>query len=401
MAGTSFEQTFSPFVNTNVVPSLTDINGYVVFGRMLTSTLPTDVNTYEEGCILICSGNGLAYINSGTVAAPSFTQFDTGTSFALPIAAIDASTTTGTSFSLTTSAVTTGNAQNIIAAAITTGNAYKATLGTSLTTGGAFNAALGAAVTGYALTGLTTGVYTGAGLIQLTANSATTGTLGFISGTGLTSGSAFVLTGGGANMTAGGQTQLINMGAATTGQGLQITSTGVYAGLNGIFQATANSATTGTITRVNGTGLTSGIANQVVAAAATLTTGRYYSANDGGLEVFGIGANGHIHTNQTTPPTVATNATGLSAVAVTAGSTDVAGTITSTGTPASGTVITLTFAKTYTTAPKVVLYTPANAAAGGVNTMPIVTQTATTAVFTWPAGGTYAATPSWTYLVVA
>ncbi len=33
--------------------------------------------------------------------------------------------------------------------------------------------------------------------------------------------------------------------------------------------------------------------------------------------------------------------------------------------------------------------------------MPIITTTATTAVFTWPAGGVYAATPSWTYLVIA
>jgi hypothetical protein len=64
-------------------------------------------------------------------------------------------------------------------------------------------------------------------------------------------------------------------------------------------------------------------------------------------------------------------------------------------------VVTLTFNKTYTTAPKVVIYTPANAAAGGINTMPIVTQTATTAVFTWPGSGTYAATPSWTYAVIA
>ncbi|MFK5283577.1 hypothetical protein ACI3PL_28785, partial [Lacticaseibacillus paracasei] len=78
--------------------------------------------------------------------------------------------------------------------------------------------------------------------------------------------------------------------------------------------------------RVSGTGLTTGLGVQITAAAATLTTGRYISFNDGALEVLGIGANGHIHTTQTTAPTVGTNATGLSAVAVTAGSTDVAGT---------------------------------------------------------------------------
>ncbi|HXB13125.1 MAG TPA: hypothetical protein VNZ45_14150, partial [Bacteroidia bacterium] len=164
---------------------------------------------------------------------------------------------------------------------------------------------------------------------------------------------------------------------------------------------TGNSATTGSVAVINGTGLTTGKGLVINGTAATMTTGFYLAANDAGLNVFTIGANGHLTSNQTTAPTVATNATGLSAVAVTAGSTDTCGTITSTGTPASGTVITLTFNKTYTVAPKVCIYTPANAAAGGVNTMPIVTTTATTAVFTWPAGGVYAATPSWTYLVIA
>lgn len=147
--------------------------------------------------------------------------------------------------------------------------------------------------------------------------------------------------------------------------------------------------------------MTTGLGHQVIAAAATLTTGRYYSANDGALEVFGVGANGHIHTAQTTAPTAGTNATGISAVAITAGSTDVCGTITTTGTPQSGTVLTITFNKTYTTAPKFVVVSPANAAAGGVNTMPIVTQTATTFVLTWPGSGVYAATPSFTYFVCA
>lgn len=149
------------------------------------------------------------------------------------------------------------------------------------------------------------------------------------------------------------------------------------------------------------TGMTTGLGHQIIAAAAVLTTGRYYSANDGALEVFGVGANGHLHSAQTTAPTAGTNATGISAVAVTAGSTDVCGTITTTGTPASGTVLTITFNKTYTTAPKFVTVEAANAAAGGVNTPPIVTQTATTFVLTWPAGGVYAATPSFTYYVHA
>jgi hypothetical protein len=167
------------------------------------------------------------------------------------------------------------------------------------------------------------------------------------------------------------------------------------------FAVTGNSITSGNGETFTATGLTTGNIFEAIAAAATLTTGFYYVANDGALNVFTVGANGHITSKQTTAPTIATNSTGLTAAAVTAGSTDTAGTVTTTGTPQSGTVLTLTFNKTYTVAPKVVMYTPANAAAGGVNTMPIVTQTATTAVFTWPGSGTYAATPSFTYAVIA
>jgi|KNS12BottometaT_FD_k123_82991_1 hypothetical protein len=147
--------------------------------------------------------------------------------------------------------------------------------------------------------------------------------------------------------------------------------------------------------------MNTGLGHEITATAATLTTGRYYSANDGALEVFGIGANGHIHTLQTTAPVMTTNSTGLSATAIVSGSTDVAGSFTTTGTPESGTVLTLTFHKTYTTAPKAVVISPANAAGGGINTMPIVTTTATTIVFTWPGSGVYAATPSISYQVIA
>jgi len=140
----------------------------------------------------------------------------------------------------------------------------------------------------------------------------------------------------------------------------------------------------------------------ITGTAATLTTGRYISVNDTtNGEVFGVGTNGHIISTAGTAPTIGTNSTGISACAITAGGTDTCGVVTTTGTPQSGTVLTITFGKTYTTAPKAVLYAPTNAAAGGVNTMPIITTTATTAVFTWPAGGVYAATPSFMYFVIA
>lgn len=241
-------------------------------------------------------------------------------------------------------------------------------------------------------------------VLQLSGTAVTTGTILDITGANaLTTGFGINLTHTTSVIASGGSLAQISSTSidtsTTTGSLLNLVSTASLAGTQVL--ATFSGLTTGIGESIVTGALTTGTAHKVTATAATLTTGFYYAANDGALNVFTVGANGHLTSNQTTAPTVGTNGTGLSAVAVTAGSTDTAGTITSTGTPASGTVITLTFHKTYTTAPKVVMYQAANAAAGGVNTQPIVTQTATTAVFTWPAGGVYAATPSWMYLVVA
>ena len=150
-------------------------------------------------------------------------------------------------------------------------------------------------------------------------------------------------------------------------------------------------------------GITTGTGLIISATAATLTgAGRYFACYDGANNVFSIGANGHIHTVQGSIPTIGTNSTGISAVALTAGASDVCGQFTTTGTPQSGTVLTLTFNKTYTNAPKSVILMPLNAAAGNPNTVPYISSiTATTFVMTWPAAGTYAATPSYAYLVVA
>lgn len=174
----------------------------------------------------------------------------------------------------------------------------------------------------------------------------------------------------------------------TTGTSLAITTSTLTTGVG--ESITASAATTGTIF-------------EAVAAAGTLTTGFYYAANDGALNVFTVGANGHVTSNQTTSPTVAVGTQdGITAAAITAGSTDTAGTITTTGTSTGGTIFTVTFNKTYTVAPKVVVLVPANAAAAAPNTMAFVsTIAATSFAVTIPASGTYAATPSYKYLVVA
>ncbi len=192
-------------------------------------------------------------------------------------------------------------------------------------------------------------------------------------------------------------------GTNTTGATFSVTNTGVYTGV-GSNQSVANSLTTGVANLFTATGATSGIVLTLKATAATLTTGRYLSANDAAGEVFGIGANGHIHsTVGATAPTIAvTTQAGITAAAITAGGSDTCGVITTTGTSTGATQITVTFNKTYTTAPKAVILTPANAAAGMPNTGYIVDSISATAFrITVAAGGTYAATPSWMYLVVA
>jgi hypothetical protein len=162
--------------------------------------------------------------------------------------------------------------------------------------------------------------------------------------------------------------------------------------------------TTGIAQRITAAATTTGKIFQAVAAAATMTTGRYFSANDGALDVWGIGANGHMHTLQTTAPTIAvTTQNGITAAAVTAGASDTAGIFTTTGTNDNGgaTVITVTFNKTYTAAPKSVHLQARNASAAGPNPAYVSAITATTFEVTIPASASAGATPSWSWQVIA
>lgn len=368
---------------------------------------------------------GVAFLVSGSAAYTGTGFFGITQSGATTgsVAVITANAlTTGHAFTVTSSGVitTTGDLVSVIGNSATTStglvriSATGMTTGTtvSITGGGAnmtaagivVSIAPGANIVGIAEQILSTGVYTGTGLWVLTANSATTGTIGTISGTGLTSGIGLLVTGGGVNMLTAGIALSVAMGAATTGAGLSVVTTGVYTG-SGALLLTANSATTGTLAVVSGTGLTTGIGIKVVATAATLTTGFYFAANDGAVNVLTIGANGHITSNQTTAPTIAvTTQNGITAAAVTAGSSDGAGQFTTTGTSTGSTVITITFNKTFTVAPKTVDVMPTNASAAAPNSQayaPVANITATSFQVLIPPGGTYAATPSYAWNVIA
>lgn len=274
----------------------------------------------------------------------------------------------GTALSVSVASMTTGTGILVTASAITTG------IGLSITGTGA---------------AITTG-----SLISATTNStgavATNGIFAFNASGNFTCGAAtlgaFHIAG--AATTAG--TILSVLGTAlTTGYAMQVTGAGTYTG-TGFVTVGASGTTTGNLLRI-------------AATAATLTTGRYISAYDGANEVFGIGANGHIHVTQGTAPTIAvTQQNGITAAAITAGSTDVAGIITTTGTNNNSgtTILTVTFHKTYTTAPKVVILQPANATA--ILEFPYLgTINATSFQVILPASASAGATPSYFYTVIA
>jgi len=426
----------------------------VMKSATLAGTAGSDSFTLTAGDMVL-SDASLTITDADNAATLSITNntATTATVFAFAGSGAFTGSTTTSFMTLTASGLTTGTVLYIPVVALTTGKAINIVGTTALTTGILVNIESG--TTGTSLTGAGrmflsnhTGTGTSSGtlnefktaaadetiLLALTAESLTTGSvLDFGATAALTTGTVIKIAHTTSVIADGGSllrlsSSSIDTGGATNGTLLDITSTAQLAGTiakirsimvtgtvasiasTGIMTTTGNlltltatSATTAAgILRVSAAGLTSGIGAVITAAAATLTTGRYLSLNDGALEVFGIGANGHIHTAQTTAPVMTTNATGISATTIIAGSSDVAGGFTTVGTPASGTVLTCTFHKTYTAAPKAVAITPLNAAAGNPNTVPYVSSiTATTFVLTWPAAGTYAATPSYAYMVIA
>ncbi len=380
-------------------------NKNMEFGTSATVTLPAD--TTIGGSAVVALGD----ITSSSTSATAFTVTNsgvfTGTGGVVAITANSATSPTSI-FVITANGITSGGVGLITSTGtlVTTASLLTLTANSATTAAGILRINANGLTSGLAGAITSTGtIVTTGGLLNLTANTATTSTgILRVSATGLTEGFAVSITSGGANLTTGGAVNISN-GASTAGVAVVVASTGVMTTTAGLLTLTGNSATTASgLLRVNGLGLTSGLVAQFNGTSATMTTGRYLSCNDATGEVFGVGANGHLHTvlGGATAPVMTTNSTGISATAIIAGSTDVNGGFTTTGTPESGTALTCTFHKTYTNAPKFVVITPVNAAAGNPNTVPYVSSiTATTFVLTWPAGGTYAATPSYRYFVIA
>jgi len=277
-------------------------------------------------------------------------------------------------------------------------------LGTTATTG---NIAVGGSQVGGTIT---VGGTSQTGAITLQSGNAT----------GTTTTSAFALL---ANaLTSGTGLYVANsLSGQTSDTLINVSQTGVTTGYTGnlvnvssssttgaatFLSVVANASTVGTGEAISMTAATTGIGLKVTAAQATLTgIGRYFSANDGSVEVFGIGPNGHLHSlaSAAAPSAAITAANGITAAAIVAGSSDTAGGFTTTGTQAGGTdsTLTVTFGKTYTTAPKAIMLTPASATAVAGGCLAYISSVSATAfVVGVKTVGTCGATPAWNYMVI-
>ena len=343
-----------------------------------------------------------------------------------------ATTTSGTLNEFATSANDETILFKLTGASITTGTAFAATGFDALTSGiiGSITSAA-TAITGAGrmFSVSHTGVTSTSGTLVEFVSLANDETILFkLTAASLTTGTAAAFTGFDA-LTSGIGLSVSSAATAITGAGRLIYSnhtgvSGTSAILNEftsantdetiVFKVTASAATTGKVEQVSATATVTGIIHETLATAATLTTGRYYSANDAAGEVFGVGTNGHIiSTVSASVPTIAVSQqNGITAAAITAGGSDTAGIITTTGTNnnAGTSILQVTFGKTYTSAPKAVLLFPRNAAAGkaalAADASPgqsayVSATAATTFDITIPASATAVATPSWNYVVIA
>ncbi|MFZ2593148.1 MAG: immunoglobulin-like domain-containing protein, partial [Minisyncoccia bacterium] len=232
-----------------------------------TGALSLDTGT--TGAITLGTNANAKTITLGNNTGATALNFTSGTG----LQTFTSSATTTGAFSFVGNGVTTANVMTLSGAGLTSGAGLSITGGgvNTTTAGEALDIQAGANTVGAGLRITSTGVYTGAavtdGLLNITANSATTGNVGYISATGLTTGTGLTLIGG-ASLAAGGELLNLDMGAATDGTGLNIVTTGAYTG-TGLVNITADSATTGTLVQINANALTTGNALQITGPGAT------------------------------------------------------------------------------------------------------------------------------------
>lgn len=219
---------------TCALPAATTVGGSAIVSLASITSSITSGSAFDVTGSGIYAGTGLETVTANSATTGNIVLYTANgltTGSILTLSSTGTIATTGSILKVTANSATSSTGVvRVSATAITSGTVLSVTGGTSLT-GTVATFDMGAATAGNGLAVVTTGVYaTGSsGLINVTANSATTTTgLVQVSATGLTSGSAVLVTGGGANLTSGGKVLEIVMGAATTGAGLTIANTGAF-----------------------------------------------------------------------------------------------------------------------------------------------------------------------------
>src|SRR5258708_23237605 len=176
MAGTSLSAPHPTIANL-WVRETDSVNSNLILSAYCTGTPDVTANTYAHGAIMVQTDSGTGadavFQNTGSSAAPAWSKILTtldstggGGGLSIPFTETDSITTTGSSIADITTALTTGN---VFSGTVSTG---------VFTTGGiVYNAAMAAVTAGNGFVATTTGAYTGTGLLLLTANTATTGTI--------------------------------------------------------------------------------------------------------------------------------------------------------------------------------------------------------------------------------
>lgn len=246
----------------------------------MAGTAASDSLTMTAGDMVLSDGS-ITITDADNAATFSLTN-NTATSatvFVLAGSGVFTGTTTTSFMTLTASGLTTGTVLYVPAAALTQGKVVdiQATAATDgilvnvaggganiTATGRMLKLAMGAATVGQAIEISTSGVYTGASLIGVTANSMTTG-VGVLltsTATGMTSGSLLRISTG-------------TTGAVATSGIVSITATADYSSTSnvGLLNVAAASTTAGTIVNIKGGALTTGVALNVADAGTGMTSG--------------------------------------------------------------------------------------------------------------------------------
>lgn len=327
-------------VTTGYTGNLLNISSSSTTGAAKFLNILADASTVGTGIELsmdaLTTGKGIniTSTSAGQTSASLLNIAQTGvtTGFTGSLVNISSSSTTGAGskfLNIVADASTVGTGINLSMAAMTSGVGISITgSGASMSTGKLIDLQLGANTTGNGLAIVSSGAYSGAGIISITADSATNGTGVYISMTGRTGGQALAIIGG-TGMANGTYLANLDLGAATAGAGFIAQTSGAYTG-TGLGIISAPNATSGEMLLISSSGLTS--SGHAISIVSGSTSGGIIIAGNGNTAT-SIDADGQVRIGfSTTTSSVAVCSTLGAGAAPVSGTSyflrDCAGTIT-------------------------------------------------------------------------